>query len=351
LGVVVATGLLCLAVLAAVGFGLWQLWDEIDQATADTGTPTCYTQLKQEREAEQRKAERRRRQAARRREAAARQGRTERRRAQATSRTTTPRRRAERRRRLARRADRRAARRPRPVNDRNEPLAGVAQLNFRFDDSRRPIVRHQPFLIPPGMRLRDVTVTEPFSDILDTDERPLDRRQIRATVTRRGPGRLVTVAVCINPQLPGEMRGGTYTGAALVGSGSRVTTITLEATVRDDRWHHVALAALIGVIGGLFVKLFADRASAGLRRNLTSPRLLVAIGAGIVTAVYSYLTIYADDPTFVADFEDLWRVTAEVFAGTLAAKALTDLARPSETAVDTEVKERKNREERRAGVT
>jgi hypothetical protein len=340
LGVILVVGIILLALLAAVGFGLWKGWEALDEVTADSGRPTCAKLLRAERRAEQKAALRRREAVTRRREAA--------RQARVPARRRARSRRARRPQRNPRSAARRAARRPRPVNDRNESLAGLAQLNYRFAAYRRAMVRHQPFLVPAGMRTRDVTVTVPFSDIIDDDERPLDPRQVRATVTRRGPGRLVTVAICVNPQLPREMRGGTYTGAALVGTGSRVTPITLEATVRDDRWHYVALAALIGMVCGLFVKLFADSASPGLRRNATSPRLLVAIGAGIVTAVYSFLTIYADDPTFVADFGDLWRVTAEVFAGTLAAKAITDLARPSRKAVDTEIQERQKKEEGRA---
>ena len=35
---------------------------------------------------------------------------------------------------------------------------------------------------------------------------------------------------------------------------------------------------------------------------------------------------YADDPTFRCSAPSLWRITAETFAGTLAAKAITDLA-------------------------
>jgi len=86
------------------------------------------------------------------------------------------------------------------------------------------------------------------------------------------------------------------------------------------------------VAAGLFVKLYSDVATEGLPDrlvpNLWSSRMLVAVGAGLATGVYSYLTIYADDPTFVARFSDVWRVTAETFAGTLAGKALTDLAKP-----------------------
>jgi hypothetical protein len=54
--------------------------------------------------------------------------------------------------------------------------------------------------------------------------------------------------------------------------------------------------------------------------------MVVALGAIVVVGFYSYRTIYLDDPTFSADAGSLWRVTAEVFAGTIAAKAVTDLA-------------------------
>ena len=142
----------------------------------------------------------------------------------------------------------------------------------------------------------------------------------------------MTVAFCVDPMTPEEMPGGTYLGTALVGAGDRQTAVTLSATVQDDRWYRVILAALIGLVGGLWVKLFADTRSDGLpntrNANLRTTRTLVAVGAGLVTAFYSYRTIYADDPTFVASLDNLWRVTAEVFAGALAAKGLTDLAGP-----------------------
>jgi hypothetical protein len=333
-------GLIVVAVAALVYL---DAWGRLDRATADNGRPYCSTQLRAEAPAPGGKSQAAARSTP---ERDALKGSGSKVRKNSTR--TQARRKSARNRSARRRSSRRAAARPQPVNERGERVAGVAQLAYPFDDDRRPMVRHQPFSIPADMRRDKVRVTVPFGDLLDAQGRPLPSGQVKARVVRRGPGRLVTVGVCINPQLPGEMRGGTYTGAALVGVGDRVTPITLEATVRDDRWHFVGTAALIGVIAGLLFKFFADTASVGLRRNLTSPRILVAIAAGLVTGIYSYLTIYADDPTFHAEFKNLWRVTAEVFAGTLAAKALTDLARPSDQATAAEIAEKKAKEAKKA---
>jgi len=221
---------------------------------------------------------------------------------------------------------------PRPVDARAEVREGAAGVRFAFGDGRAPLVRRQAFLLPQDMDPRDVRVTIPFGDSADGEGQPLPAGHVRAQVVGLGPGRLVSVGVCVNPQLPRELAGGTYTAGALVGAGERFAPMSVEVTVQDDRGWLVALAAFAGVAAGLFVKLYSDVATEGLPDrlvpNLWSSRMLVAVGAGLATGVYSYLTIYADDPTFVARFSDVWRVTAETFAGTLAAKALTDLAKP-----------------------
>ncbi len=159
--------------------------------------------------------------------------------------------------------------------------------------------------------------------------RPLPSSQIRGYVVKRGPGDFVTIAVCVNPSLPTELDPGAYEGAALIEAGPHVKTVPLTIQVQDDDRWAVILAAAIGVIAGLAVKLFADRRDPKyadrMQDNLFSLRTGFAIAAGIVTAVYSYLTIYDDDPTFNASFANLWRLTVEVFAGTLASKALTDI--------------------------
>ena len=230
-------------------------------------------------------------------------------------------------------ASRPAAAGPQPVDARAQPAEAQAELVYAFGDDREPLLHRQAFRVPAGMPIADVQVTIPFADFEDTTtSRPLPPGHLRAQVHPRGPGRLVTVAFCVDPMTPEEMPGGTYLGTALVGAGDRQTAVTLSATVQDDRWYRVILAALIGLVGGLWVKLFADTRSDGLpntrNANLRTTRTLVAVGAGLVTAFYSYRTIYADDPTFVASLDNLWRVTAEVFAGALAAKGLTDLAGP-----------------------
>jgi hypothetical protein len=217
---------------------------------------------------------------------------------------------------------------PQPVDASGQPVAGV-RLTFPFGADRTPIIRYQPIRLPEGIDPPDLQISVPFGDVTRDAGRPLPRRQVRGYVVGTDVGRVVTVAICVNPALPTEIRPGAYTGTALVGAGERATALSFEITAQDDRNERVILATVLGVLAGLVVKLFADFRDPLLPNrtlvNLISPRTLVAVGAGVVTGVYSYLTIYADDPVFLADFGSLWRVTAEAFAGTLAAKALTDL--------------------------
>lgn len=218
---------------------------------------------------------------------------------------------------------------PQAVDSEGAPIAGAAQLVYPFGTDRDAITRRQAFLIPKDMNADKLTVTLPFQDVTDTEGRPLTAAHLRAVVQPIGPGRLVTVALCINPDHPTEMRAGTYSGTALFGVDERVTPVTLQATVQDDRWLIVFLCALAGLLAGLFIRLFADTQSTDALkrlRHVSWPRILATVGAGLVVAFYSYRTIYLDDPTFYAGTGDLWRVTAEVFAGTIAAKAITDLA-------------------------
>src|SRR4051794_26390838 len=222
---------------------------------------------------------------------------------------------------------RRALRKAKPpvsVDSRAEPLASPAQLNFPFEDGRETLVRHQVFKAPTGVPVGLMQVSAPFGDVSDADGNVVPYTQLAGRITRRGPGALFTVAVCINPAGPTELQPGTYSGAVLVGARNLLSPVTVQATVQDDRWWRVALAALIGGLAGLFVKLYGDMRVLGGRRrqHILSAKFAFALGAAGVTAVYSYLTIYVDDPTFVASGDNLWRVTAEVFAGTLAAKAL-----------------------------
>jgi hypothetical protein len=225
-----------------------------------------------------------------------------------------------------------SARLPQPVDSRAQALAAPAQLTFPFGRDRSTLVRHQSFMVPADLPIGDITVTAPFGDVVDVDGKVVPYTQLAGEVTRRGPGRLFTVAACINPVVPAELSPGTYSGSILVGSDDRQASIGLQATVQDDRWWRIADAALLGAIAGLFVKLFAEaRTSTGetrMRDHARGVRFAVAIGAAVVTAVYSILTIYLDDATFSATADNLWRITAEVFAGTLAAKAISDLAAP-----------------------
>jgi hypothetical protein len=188
-------------------------------------------------------------------------------------------------------------------------------------------------MAPADMPTADIDVTAPFGDVIDVNGKVVPYTQLAGAVTRRGPGRLFTVAACINPVEPAELSPGTYAGSILVGTGERQASIGLQATVQDDRWWRVADAALLGAIAGLFVKLFAETRTSGvedrMRDHAKGVRFVVALGAAVVTAIYSILTIYLDDATFSATADNLWRITVEVFAGTLAAKAISDVAAPS----------------------
>ena len=217
---------------------------------------------------------------------------------------------------------------PRPVDTQGEPVAGAVELTYAFGPERAPITRRQAFLIPEDMNPNAVTATVPFQDVIDEHGRPLSAAHLRAVVEPTGPGRVVTVAICLDPDSPTEMRAGTYTGTALVGVGERVAPVTIQATVQDDRLWLVIAFALAGVTGGLFIRLFADKQSTGHIDKLSkvsTPRIITTVAAGLIVAFYSIRTIYLDDPTFYAGAGDLWRITAETFAGTLAAKTLTDL--------------------------
>lgn len=222
---------------------------------------------------------------------------------------------------------------PEAVNEQAQSSPGPVELNYPFGSSRDPILHRETFRVPADMKLDDVAVTVPFGEMAEVGSgRPLPPGHVLAAVNAPGPGRLVAVSICVNPVHPREMPAGTYVGTALIGVDDRQTPVTLRVTVQDDERGLVILAALLGLVVGLWVKLFADSHTENLPsskwENLRSPRSWFAIGAGLVAAFYSYRTIYADDPTFAASLDNLWRLTAETFAGTLAAKGLADLAGP-----------------------
>ena len=109
---------------------------------------------------------------------------------------------------------------PRPVDTQGEPVAGAVELTYAFGPERAPITRRQAFLIPEDMNPNAVTATVPFQDVIDEHGRPLSAAHLRAVVEPTGPGRVVTVAICLDPDSPTEMRAGTYTGTARLASGS-----------------------------------------------------------------------------------------------------------------------------------
>jgi hypothetical protein len=216
---------------------------------------------------------------------------------------------------------------PTAVDVQGQETKGAAQLTFPIGWHHAPMVRHQTFQLPASMDHSAVRVAA-VNDVQTTAGEVIPPSGLAARVLPAGAGPLATVAVCIDPD---GMVPGSYTGGLLVGTGSRMTPLSLQATVKDSRWWLAVLAALVGATAGLFVKLFADNRTwgspKGLGGHLFSPRGLFTLGAAATVCVYSYLTIYADDPTFGCSAAGLWRITAETFAGTLAAKAITDLSR------------------------
>jgi hypothetical protein len=236
--------------------------------------------------------------------------------------------------------------RPQPVDGGGHPVKGVPEMAFKFGRDREPMVLHQPIRLPAGMNPAPDLVSAPFGDVVSEDGRPLPGGQIRGYLTPSGE--VTTVTICVNPGLATMFEPGSYTGTAVVGRGERTMALPLRVTVQDTAWWWVAAAAAIGVVAGLAVKVAADVQSSDhsntVWKNVWHVRTLFAAGAGVVAGVYSFLTIYYDDPTFKADFGGVWRVTVEAFAGTLAAKALTDLTGKSKTRKDEEKAEETDKE-------
>jgi hypothetical protein len=234
---------------------------------------------------------------------------------------------------------------PLPVDRSETPAEGVVEPDFRFGTDRGAFVRTWAFTISRPMPSEDVRMFVPFGAIKHESGRQLPARHIAAKVGTGAPGPgLVAASICIDPLVGGnEILPGAYSGTAFVGVGNDVTPLPLSATVQDDSRWWVVLAAIVGAGAALVVKVVADVQTVGLPggadegraiQNLASPRFTVAIGAACVVSVYSFQTIYNDDPAFVATFGNVWRITAETFAGTLAAKAVTDLARPGAKGTD-----------------
>lgn len=257
--------------------------------------------------------------------------------------------RAERRRRQAgrrgqgRRAERRRTRKAPaavtivPVNGQGKPVEGLVALRVPFDNGRDVALRRQTVAVT-GARVRDVRVAA-INDLADpTTGRIMQTAngQLQAVVRpNAASSRHADVIVCLDPLVPAEMLPGTYAGTVLV-SARRATApvpIGLTITARDDRWWLAVLAALLGLVAGTFVRIGADKRWGPVVVDLEyvrNFRFWVMIGGGVAAAVYSYLTIYANDPVFDASAGNLWRITLETFAGTLASKAATDLIPPTE---------------------
>jgi hypothetical protein len=218
------------------------------------------------------------------------------------------------------------------IDAQGKPVQGVTQLKFTFGSDRTERIRRQTFRLPAGTGKSTVqaALINDFADSQNEQVMPSEDSQVAVGFQRTSPRGTVTLVVCIDPDGPGVLHPGSYVGAAAVTTSTGpAATISMQVTAQDPRWWLVLAFAFAGGLAGIVVKLFADSQTAGekgIRQHVWTARTLVAVAAGLVTAVYSFLTIYADDPTFSADFGTLWRVAAETFAGTLAAKALTDLA-------------------------
>jgi hypothetical protein len=224
------------------------------------------------------------------------------------------------------------------VDAQGKPVQGNTALRFTFGAERDVRIRRQTFRLPAGTSAGTVqaALINDFADTQNDRVLPAEDDQVQLGFQPTSAPGTVTLVVCIDPDGPGALHPGSYVGAAAVAtSAGPSATLGMEVTAKDRRWWLVLAFAFAGGLAGIIVKLFADTRTVGdptsldLMAHIWTPRTLVALAAGITTAVYSYLTIYADDPTFAAEFGTLWRVAAETFAGTLAAKALTDLAGPA----------------------
>jgi len=223
------------------------------------------------------------------------------------------------------------------VDAQGKPVQGNTTLRFTFGSDRDVRIRRQTLRLPAGTSRSTVqaALINDFADAQNDHVLPAEEGQVLLGFQRTSAPGTVTLVTCIDPDGPGTLHPGSYVGAAAVTtSAGPSSTLGMQVTAKDRRWWLVLAFAFAGGCAGIIVKLFADkqlvgdRTSIDLRSNVLRPRTLVALAAGVTTAVYSYLTIYADDATFSAEFGTLWRVAAETFAGTLAAKALTDLAGP-----------------------
>jgi hypothetical protein len=145
------------------------------------------------------------------------------------------------------RSSSRAGRAPVPFDARTGRIADRAVLTFPFGRSREPMVRRQAFAVPEDMRRNLVTIAAPFADLATTEGRPIPNVQVSGYITRRGPGRTVLAAVCVNPAAPQRVPAGTYTGTAKVGVGERLKTMNLTVRVGAGAGKDEATATPDGV--------------------------------------------------------------------------------------------------------
>lgn len=234
-----------------------------------------------------------------------------------------------------------------PVGGRGERISSQPLIRMPLGTNRDPQIRRQAFELPPGVRVGQVAAG-PIGDLSIADgggAAPIGQNQLTyRAVSSRASSRIVTIIVCYDAGGPTRVRGGRYQGALAVGARQRaVAGLPIEVTVRDNRYWRPIAAALVGLLAGLAVRLIAERrqrgapgtAMAGSEEEdhtsvpVLNARFLITAGSGLAAAVYAYTTIYANEPVFDATFSNVWRITVETFTGTLAGKAVTDLARIS----------------------
>lgn len=221
------------------------------------------------------------------------------------------------------------------IGAQGQPVTGPVSLRMALGSEREVVERRQTFRVN-GVRARDVraAIVNDFKTANGDGVMPIAERQLTARVAPVGASRrLVQVYVCYDPARPSEISPGSYTGGLIVLAGrASPVPLGLTITARDSRIWAGVLAAVLGLIAGILVRIGADRRWGPVeidRAYLFNFRFWVMVGGGVTAAVYSYLTIFADDPVFDGSMSSLWQLTAQTFAGTLASKAVTDLIGPT----------------------
>ncbi|MDO8185426.1 hypothetical protein Q5424_09730 [Conexibacter sp. JD483] len=221
------------------------------------------------------------------------------------------------------------------IGAQGRPATGPVTMRVALGSDRGVVVRRQAFRLVSvrAGAVRAIAV----NDFLTADgERtmPIGQRQLVTWVEPLATDpALVQVVVCYDPRQPTAIDAGTYSGGLMVLAGAAAPVpLGLTISARDTSPVPAVLAALLGLVAGIFVRIGADRRWGPIEVDWTyvlNFRFWVMIGGGVAAAVYSYLTLYAADPVFDVSVASLWQLSAQTFAGTLASKAATDLIGPT----------------------